>query len=91
MSGRWLSESDVDSAQRVAVINQTMAAHLFDGENPLGRQIQVKAFDEQSSPPRDAYFQVIGVLPTSKTSVPKFRFFRWRSFHTRYTEGVSFI
>jgi len=71
MSGRWLSESDVDSAQRVAVINQTMAAHLFDGENPLGRQIQVKAFDEQSSPPRDAYFQVIGVLRDIKDFGPQ--------------------
>jgi putative ABC transport system permease protein len=71
LSGRWLSESDVDSAQRVAVINQTMAAHLFGGENPLGRQIQVKAFDEQSSPPRDAYFQVIGVLRDVKDFGPQ--------------------
>ena len=71
LSGRWLSESDVDSAQRVAVINQTMAAHLFGGENPLGRQIQVKAFDEQSSPPRDAYFQVIGVLRDIKDFGPQ--------------------
>ena len=62
MSGRWLSESDVDSAQHVAVINQTMATHFFGAENPLGRQVVAKAFEDKSQPPRDAYFQVVGVL-----------------------------
>ncbi len=70
-SGRWLSNNDVDSAQRVAVINQTMATHFFGVENPLGRQIQVKAFDEQLRPPQDAYFQVIGVLRDVKDFGPQ--------------------
>ncbi len=70
-SGRWLTNSDEDSAQRVAVINQTMAVHFFGGQNPLGRQIQVKAFDEQSKPPRDTYFQVIGVLRDVKDFGPQ--------------------
>jgi hypothetical protein len=61
-SGRWLSESEVNAAQPVAVINQTMAVRFFGGENPLGRQIQARGFDEKVQPARDAYFQVIGVV-----------------------------
>jgi putative ABC transport system permease protein len=70
-SGRWLSESDVDSAQRVAVINQTMATHFFGTENPLGRQVIAKAFEDKSQPPRDAYFQVVGVLRDMKDFGPQ--------------------
>jgi putative ABC transport system permease protein len=70
-SGRWLSPGDVDSAQHVAVINQTMATHFFGTGNPLGRQIVAKAFEDKSQPPRDAYFQVIGVLRDVKDFGPQ--------------------
>jgi putative ABC transport system permease protein len=70
-SGRWLSESEVNAAQPVAVINQTMAARFFDGENPLGRQIQAKGFDEKVQPAQDAYFQVIGVVRDIKDYGPQ--------------------
>jgi len=62
MNGRWLSQSEVDAMQPVAVINQTMAAHFFGSENPLGRQIEAKGFDEKLQPARDVHFQVIGVV-----------------------------
>jgi putative ABC transport system permease protein len=71
VSGRWLSESDVDSAQHVAVINQTMATHFFGTENPLGRQVLARGFEDKSQPPRDAYFQVIGVLRDVKDFGPQ--------------------
>ncbi len=70
-SGRWLSEGDVNAAQPVAVINQTMAARFFGGENPLGRQIQARGFDEKVQPARDAYFQVIGVVRDIKDYGPQ--------------------
>ena len=71
VSGRWLSESDVDSAQHVAVINQTMATHFFGSENPLGRQVVAKAFEDKSQPSRDTYFQVVGVLRDVKDFGPQ--------------------
>jgi putative ABC transport system permease protein len=70
-SGRWLSESEVNAAQPVAVINQTMAALFFEGENPLGRQIEAKEFDEKVQPARDMYFQVIGVVRDIKDYGPQ--------------------
>ncbi len=70
-SGRWLSESEVNTAQPVTVINQTMAARFFGGENPLGRQIQARGFDDRVQPARDAYFQVIGVVRDIKDFGPQ--------------------
>ncbi len=69
--GRWLSQGDVDSAQHVAVINQTMATHFFGTEDPLGRQVLAKAFADKSQPAQDAYFQVIGVLRDVKDFGPQ--------------------
>jgi putative ABC transport system permease protein len=69
--GRWLSPSDVDSAQHVAVINETMATHFFGAENPLGRQVLVRGFEDKSQPPQDAYFQVVGVLRDVKDFGPQ--------------------
>ncbi len=71
VSGRWLSRSDVDSADHVAVINQTMATRFFGTENPLGRQVLAKAFVDKSQPPQDTYFQVIGVLRDIKDFGPQ--------------------
>ena len=71
VSGRWLSRSDVDSAEHVAVINQTMATHFFGTEDPLGRQVVAKAFADKSQPPQDTYFQVIGVLHDVKDFGPQ--------------------
>ena len=71
VTGRWLSAIEIDEAQPVAVINQTMAAHFFNGENPLGRQIEAKDFDEKVAPTRDVYFQVIGVVRDAKNFGPQ--------------------
>jgi putative ABC transport system permease protein len=70
-SGTWFSQSEEQAAQPVAVINQTMAARFFGGENPLGRRIQAKGFDETLQPARDMYFQVIGVVRDIKDYGPQ--------------------
>jgi putative ABC transport system permease protein len=69
--GRWLSAGEVDAAQPVAVINQTMAARFYGGENPLGRQIEAKEFNEKAQPAHDVYFQVIGVVRDIKDYGPQ--------------------
>jgi putative ABC transport system permease protein len=69
--GRWFSASEVRAAQPVAVINQTMAASFFGGENPLGRQIEAKGFDETVQPAGDLRFQVIGVVRDIKNFGPQ--------------------
>jgi putative ABC transport system permease protein len=90
--GRWLSRSDVDSAQHVAVLNATMAIHFFGNEDPVGRQITAKAFDQTAQPPRDANFQVIGVVDDTKDFGPQVAVIAMAYIpHTLRPGGILFI
>lgn len=50
--GEWISDSDVRSATRVAVLGETVVQNLFGDEDPIGRTIRIK-----QSP-----FIVVGIL-----------------------------
>jgi putative ABC transport system permease protein len=39
--GEYFSEADVRSSARVALLGHKAADHLFDGEDPIGKQIQI--------------------------------------------------
>ncbi|MGO9273508.1 MAG: ABC transporter permease [Terriglobia bacterium] len=60
--GRLLSETDVDSARQVAVINQTLARRFFGEGDPIGQKIKFNLLDEVPDTPHDAYFEVIGIV-----------------------------
>jgi putative ABC transport system permease protein len=62
LRGRLLSEGDIDSARHVAVVNEAFARTYFGSENPLGQKIKFKVFEELPDTPRDAYFEVIGMV-----------------------------
>jgi len=64
--GSWLSSGEVQGAQYVAVINQTLAHDFLGGGNPVGQQLRVKAFKTPSLPPQDTYFQIVGVVADMK-------------------------
>jgi predicted permease len=66
LRGRWLTASDVKSAQHVAVLNETMARGLFGDADPVGQRIEAKAFGEPPHAAADRYFQVIGVVKDTK-------------------------
>jgi len=66
--GRWLSESEVDSAQHVAVVNESLARHFFGTEDPVGKQIQLKSFAERTPAPLDPRFRIIGVVADIKNN-----------------------
>lgn len=60
--GRAMSETDVEGARRVAVVNQTLVKKYFGAEDPIGRQIKVDRL--QGAP--GALFEVIGVMRDAK-------------------------
>jgi len=62
LRGRLLSETDINSARRVAVVNQAFARTYFPGEDPLGQKIKFDVFDELPETPHNAYFEVVGVV-----------------------------
>jgi putative ABC transport system permease protein len=67
LRGRLLSRNDVESAGHVTVINQTLARAYFGNENPIGQTIKFSSFEEYTADwPRDAYFEIIGVIADAK-------------------------
>lgn len=62
LSGRLLSAADVNEAQHVVVINQTMARSYFKGENPIGESIAFTTLDKANNAAQDTYYRVIGVV-----------------------------
>ncbi len=71
IQGRWLSESEVRSAQYAGVINRRLARDLFGDANPIGQRVRVKAFKSITQPAQDSDFQVVGVVADMKNAGPQ--------------------
>ena len=58
ISGREFTRADDENAARVAIVNQTMIARYWRGQNPIGQRLQVKG----------NWVQVVGIVTDSKYS-----------------------
>jgi len=56
VSGREFSRADNETSPLVAVVDETMAAQYWRGEDPVGRRVQVKG----------RWMQVVGVAKVAK-------------------------
>jgi predicted permease len=56
ISGREFTRADDENAPRVAIVNQTMVARYWRGQNPIGQRLQVKG----------DWTRVVGVVKDSK-------------------------
>jgi putative ABC transport system permease protein len=56
ISGREFSRADHENAPRVAIVNQTMVARYWRGQNPIGQRLQAKG----------NWVRVVGVVKDSK-------------------------
>jgi macrolide transport system ATP-binding/permease protein len=56
LSGREFTRADDENAPRVAIVNQTMIARYWHGQNPIGQRLQLK----------DNWVKVVGVVKDSK-------------------------
>ena len=56
LSGREFTRADDENAAPVAIVNQTMIARYWRGQNPIGQRLQVKG----------NWVQVVGVVKDSK-------------------------
>jgi putative ABC transport system permease protein len=66
LRGRLLTESDVDAARPVAVVNDTLVKTYFGKEDPIGQKIKFKVLDEMPQSTKDQYFEIIGVIADAK-------------------------
>jgi putative ABC transport system permease protein len=69
LRGRLLTQRDIDSARRVAVINEALARAYFQDGNPVGRGIKLSTFEMYFPDwPRDAYLEIVGVVADANNS-----------------------
>jgi predicted permease len=64
VSGRAFDERDETSAVAVAVVNETLAARLWPGQEPIGKRVRVACSSA------DTLWEVIGIAADSKYVVP---------------------
>jgi putative ABC transport system permease protein len=65
--GRLLSETDVNEARTVAVVNQALAGKYLPGQDPIGRRVRLDVLRAiPGEPARDAIFEIVGVVSDSR-------------------------
>jgi predicted permease len=68
LAGRGIEAQDTASSVRVAVVNEEMVEHFFEGENPIGRQFRVDDQDWLDKP-----FTIVGISRDAKENRSGFR------------------
>jgi predicted permease len=65
--GRTLSETEVNGARKVAVVNQTFVNKFLSNEYPIGRMVKINMLENMpDSPVKDPVFEVIGVISDAR-------------------------
>ncbi|MGB8543436.1 MAG: ABC transporter permease [Candidatus Acidiferrales bacterium] len=68
LEGRPFNESEVNAARKVAVVNQTFVKKYLSGDNPIGKQVQIKRLSEFADRVSDPTFEIIGVAADVKNN-----------------------
>jgi predicted permease len=67
LSGRTLSETEVNGARKVAVVNQTFVNKFLGNESPIGQMVKINALESlPDSPVKEPVFEIIGVVSDAK-------------------------
>jgi predicted permease len=65
--GRAFSEIEVNSARKVAVVNQTFVNKFLGNEYPIGQMVKINMLESMpDSPVKDPVFEIIGVISDAK-------------------------
>jgi putative ABC transport system permease protein len=67
LRGRTLSETEVNGARKVAVVNQTFVNKFLGNENPIGQMVKINTLESMpDSPVKEPVFEIIGVVSDAK-------------------------
>jgi putative ABC transport system permease protein len=66
LDGRPFTETEVNDARRVAIINQTLQRRYFANENPIGRRIHLQELKQFPDPLNEPWFEIIGVVADAR-------------------------
>jgi putative ABC transport system permease protein len=65
-SGRPFTESEVNDARKLAVVNQTFVRKYLPGENPIGQRVHLLELESFPDPVHEAWFEIVGVVADGK-------------------------
>jgi predicted permease len=67
LRGRNLTETEVNAARKVAVVNQALVKKYFGQEDPIGRQIKLSLLETlPEGPVPNPFFEIIGVMADAR-------------------------
>jgi putative ABC transport system permease protein len=69
LRGRAFTALDGENAAGVAIINETMARMLFDGDDPIGRAVQVSLTPPNSPLEKDRVREIVGIVRDTRMRV----------------------
>src|SRR5262249_47408878 len=62
-NGRGFTETEVNDARRVAVVNESFVRRYFSrAENPLGHRVRLAQLESMEDPVREPLFEIVGVV-----------------------------
>lgn len=71
LAGRVLSESDMNAASHVAVINEAFARRYFGNENPIGQGVKFGLFDQLPESAYHGLFEIVGLVRDVRNISPR--------------------
>lgn len=66
LRGRLITEEDVLGKRKVAVVNETFVKKFLAGQDPIGKQIELKRLTEAPLPVANPWFEIVGVTADVK-------------------------
>ncbi|MFY9804289.1 MAG: ABC transporter permease [Candidatus Acidiferrales bacterium] len=66
LQGRPFTESEVNSASKLAVVNQQFVRKYLGSDNPIGQRFHLLGLETFADPVHDAWFEIIGVVADVK-------------------------
>lgn len=67
LRGRTLSETEVNSARKVAVVNQALVNKFLGNEDPIGRLVKINGLEKLSgSAVKEPVFEIVGVISDAR-------------------------
>jgi len=66
VQGRSFTESEVNGAKKLAVVNQTFVHKYLGADNPIGQRVRLVRLESPPDPLPDSWFEIIGVVADVK-------------------------
>ena len=66
LDGRGFTESEVNNARKLALVNQTFVKKYLPNENPIGRQVHIAQLSDFEDKVADPTFEIIGTVADAK-------------------------